>query len=34
LTVDFKAVSEGESFGDVFLEGSAKLVFEGTIVEI
>jgi diaminopimelate epimerase len=34
LTVDFKATSEGEKFGDVFLEGPAKLVFEGTIVEI
>ena len=34
LTVDFKATNGGESFGEVFLEGSAKFVFEGTIVEI
>ena len=34
LTVDFKATSEGESFGDVFLEGSAKFIFEGTTIEI
>lgn len=34
LTVDFKVTSEGEKFGEVFLEGPAKLVFEGTIVEI
>lgn len=34
LTVDFKATNGGESFGEVFLEGSAKFVFEGLIVEI
>jgi diaminopimelate epimerase len=34
LTVDFKMTDEGEKFGEVFLEGSAKIVFEGTIVEI
>jgi diaminopimelate epimerase len=34
LTVDFKATKEGEKFGEVFLEGPAKLVFEGTIVEM
>ena len=34
LTVDFTATSEGESFGDVFLEGSAKFIFEGTTIEI
>jgi len=33
LKVDFKVTSEGETFGDVFLEGSTKIVFEGTLVE-
>ena len=34
LTVDFKPTNGGETFGEVFLEGSAKFVFEGTMVEI
>ena len=34
LTVDFKITDGDENFGEVFLEGSAKIVFEGTIVEI
>jgi diaminopimelate epimerase len=34
LTVDFEVTDEDENFGEVFLEGSAKIVFEGTIVEI
>ena len=34
LTVDFKTIDGGENFGEVFLEGSAKFVFEGTLVEI
>ena len=34
LTVDFEKINEAGEFKDVFLEGSAKIVFEGTIVEI
>jgi len=34
LTVDFEATDGDENFGEVFLEGSAKFVFEGTLVEI
>ena len=34
LTVDFQATDGGENFGEVFLEGPAKFVFEGTLVEI
>ena len=34
LTVDFKMTDGDENFGEVFLEGSAKFVFEGTLVEI
>jgi diaminopimelate epimerase len=34
LTVDFQATDGSENFGEVFLEGPAKFVFEGTLVEI
>ena len=34
LTVDFEKIDRAGEFKDVFLEGSAKTVFEGTIVEI
>ena len=34
LTVDFEITDGVENFGDVYLEGSAKLVFEGTLVEV
>jgi len=34
LTVDFEATNGGENFGEVFLEGSAKFVFEGILIEI
>jgi len=34
LTVDFEIIDGSDNFGEVFLEGSAKLVFEGTLVEI
>jgi diaminopimelate epimerase len=34
LTVDFQPTDGGENFGEVFLEGPAKFVFEGTLVEI
>ena len=34
LIVDFDATNGDEKFGDVFLEGSVKLVFEGTLLEI
>ena len=34
LTVDFKKIHGDVEFKEVFLEGSAKIVFEGTIVEI
>jgi diaminopimelate epimerase len=34
LTVNFQPTDGGENFGEVFLEGPAKFVFEGTLVEI
>ena len=34
LTVDFEVIDGSDSFGEVFLEGSAKFVFEGTLIEI
>jgi len=34
LIVDFDTANGTENFGEVFLEGSVKIVFEGTIVEI
>ena len=34
LTVDFEKINEAGAFQEVFLEGSAKIVFEGTIIEI
>ena len=34
LTVDFEIIDGSDNFGEVFLEGSAKFVFEGTLVEI
>ena len=34
LTVDFEKIHGDVEFKEVFLEGSAKIVFEGTIIEI
>jgi len=34
LTVDFEIIDGSDNFGEVFLEGAAKFVFEGTLVEI
>ena len=34
LTVDFEKIHGDGEFKEVFLEGSAKIVFEGTIVEV
>ena len=34
LIVDFDTTNGAENFGEVFLEGSVKIVFEGTIVKI
>jgi diaminopimelate epimerase len=34
LTVDFQNANGDGDFGEIFLEGSAKIVFEGTVVEL
>jgi diaminopimelate epimerase len=34
LTVDFEVIDGSDRFGEVFLQGSAKFVFEGTLIEI